>query len=345
MMRVVVIMNPVAGASGQRSRVRALLNRLEKCGIHVDWQFTDAAGHAHRIAAQAGHDSDAVIVVGGDGTVREVADGLMGTDVPLVIWPTGTGNLVAKSLGFRPDPDVVLACLKNKSILSMDVGVANDRSFLVVAGIGFDAEVVCRLTRLRKGHITHFAYVGPIWRTFWEHRFPAIRVINDGQLYWEGRGLVFVGNLARYALGLPVVRDARPDDGRLDLCVLPCHGRAGLLGHSLRTMLRTHVEHRSARYTQVRSIRIEAVPSTEEKGSGSFCAQHPAGRSGKRYLTPFLRPFRGGPMPFELDGDDAGCLPLDIHIRPAALRVLLPPVPRHHAAAVFHRGGQSHGES
>ncbi len=286
-----VIINPIAGACKQAGVLKLLLSRLRAEGITVEALTTKAAGEAWRMAADAPGRADAVVAVGGDGTVCEVANGLTGSHVPLIIWPTGTENLVAKSLGFKPDVDLVATCVLRGQNRPLDVGIANGRSFLVVAGVGFDAEVVQRLVRYRRGHITHLSYAGPIWRTFWEHRFPAVKVFNEGRVFWEGRGLVFLGNMARYALGLPVVRDARPDDGLLDLCIFSCRQRRQLVAHSIRTLLKRHVEHPDVRYARVRQVRIE---SSE-------------------------------PVPVELDGDPAGMLPLDVPIRPGAVRVQVPP--------------------
>jgi diacylglycerol kinase (ATP) len=283
-MRVFAILNPVAGASSQRQRVRA-------DGVDVELAVTAAAGDGIRLASAAARHADAVVAIGGDGTVGEVVNGLTGTDVPLLIWPTGTENLVAKALGFAPCEEVLAGCLRHGSELTIDVGVANGRSFLVVAGVGFDAEVVHRLARHRSGHITHLSYSGPIWRTFWEHRFPALRVETDDGRRWEGRGLVFVGNIGRYALGLPVVRDAHPGDGALDLLILPCANHLTLIGHSIRTLMRRHIEHPGVIYRRVQRVRIEADNT----------------------------------VPFELDGDATGCCPLEVHILPRAIRALVPP--------------------
>jgi len=291
-MRIVAIVNPVAGACRQHSAMRAMLDRLRAMGVEVCVQSTARAGHGRELAHQAAGAADYVIAGGGDGTVREVVEGLAGSPTPLMIWPTGTENLVAKSLGFRPSPDLIPHCLTAGRTIRVDVGTANGHGFLVVAGAGFDAEVVERLVRMRRGHITHLSYFEPIWRTFWTHRFPRLRILHEGQLWWEGRGMAFVGNMARYSLGLPVVRDARPDDGLLDLLVLPCTNQVQLLAHSVRTVLACHIEHGHARYLRFTQLRIESQDDE---------------------------------VPVELDGDFAGRLPLDLSVRPAALAVRLPP--------------------
>jgi len=292
-MRIEAIVNPISGASKQRSGLRTLFDWLRAAGGGIECRLTRGPGDAGRLAREAAKRADLVLAVGGDGTVCEIADGLADTQVPLAIWPTGTENLVAKSLGFKANPNLAMATITGGRDLAMDLGVANERSFMVVAGVGFDAEVVHRLTRQRVGHITHLTYLWPLWRTFWEHRWPTLNVSAegpDGPLEWSGGGMVFVGNMARYALGLPVVRDARPDDGLLDLVILACHTRRQLVGHSIRTLRRTHIEHPGVCYRRVTRLHVESPAE----------------------------------VPLEIDGEAAGWLPLDLTVRPGAMRVRVP---------------------
>ena len=293
MMKLIVVINPISGANRQTGRLGSLFARLQVEGFQVIRRITRGPGDARQWVPQAAPQADALLVVGGDGTVSEAADGLSACTTPMLIWPTGTENLVAKSLGYRPDTAQTLATLRAYNVAPLDLGFANGRSFMVVAGVGFDAEVVQRLIRVRKGHITHLTYTDPLWRTFWEHRWPELEITaesSEGPLHWMGRGMAFVGNMARYALGLPVVRDAVPDDGLLDLCIMPCRGRLQLIGHSIRTIFGRHVEHPSVLYTRVTSVRVS---------------------------SPDL-------VPIEIDGDFAGHLPLEASVRPAAIRVLIP---------------------
>jgi YegS/Rv2252/BmrU family lipid kinase len=289
-MKIAAVVNPVAGAWRQHSAMRVMLDRLRAMGLDVSIQTTAGPGDGTRLARQAACQSDYMIAGGGDGTIREVVEGLTGSRVPLMIWPTGTENLVAKSLGFRAQTDLIPHCISSGRTVSLDVGTADGRCFLVVAGMGFDAEVVDRLTRCRSGHITHLSYFEPIWRTFWTHRFPEIRILHEGSVWWQGRGMAFVGNMSRYSLGLPVVRDADPHDGQLDLLVLPCRNQFKLLAHAARTLLARHLEHGGARYLRFTRLRIEAVD----------------------------------PVLMELDGDCGGRLPVEFGIRGNALRVRLP---------------------
>jgi diacylglycerol kinase (ATP) len=292
-MHVIAVINPISGANRPVGRLQDLFGRLRADGLRVDTWVTRGPGDARLWARRAASQADALLVVGGDGTVSEAADGLAGTPTPMLIWPTGTENLAAKALGYRPDAAQVLATLRADRRSAIDLGFANGRSFMVVAGVGFDAEVVHRLIRIRTGHISHLTYTDPLWRTFWEHRWPELDITADtpeGPLHWQGQGMAFVGNMSRYALNLGVVRDAVATDGLLDLCVMPCRGRLQLIGHALRTLRGRHVEHPSVLYARVTGVRLRSPR----------------------------------PVPVEIDGDCAGHLPLDITVRPAAIRVLIP---------------------
>ncbi len=289
-MNVAVVANPVSGARRHRLELRAMFRKLGAAGIRVEHCHTQGPGDACRLAAEAAERCHAVIAVGGDGTVRDVARGLSRTGVPLVVWPAGTENLVAKTFGYKASADSVYQALVAGPTLQLDLARGEDRGFLVVGGIGFDADVVRRLTKLRNGHITHLTYADPLWRTFWQHRFPHVHVVGD-DLDWEGRGMIFLGNIWRYSLGLPVVRDAIWDDGWLDVLILPCRTRVDLIGHSIRALLWRHIEHPSVVYRRVRRVRI----SSDEE------------------------------VPVQFDGDNAGFLPVEVEIDPLAVALRVPP--------------------
>lgn len=291
-MKVFVIINPVAGARLRQGRLKTLLTLLEKHGYRPHRLTTEGAGDAQRFARQAADEkAHAVIVVGGDGTIAEVANGLNGSHVPVIFWPAGTENLCAKAFSFKADPHQTLACLQANTPKPLDLGIANGRAFLILAGVGFDGQVIRRLHRVRTGHITHLSYFMPIWRTFWEYRFPTIRVSSEGQPVWTGRGLVFVANMRDYSVGLNVVKDAVFNDGQLDLCIFRCKNRWELIGHAVRTLLRTQLKHRSVVYRRVTDVHVEADV----------------------------------PVAVQLDGDELGDLPMDVTIHPQAIRVMVPP--------------------
>ena len=156
-------------------------------------------------------------------------------------------------------------------------------------------EVVRRLANVRQGHITHLGYFWPLWRTFWEHDFPHLRVVADGEELFDDYGLAFVGNISRYAVGLRICRDARYDDGLLDLVVFSCHKQTGLMLHAAWTLLRRHPLKGDVIYRQFRRARIETdrpVPSQNDGDVGPNTPLDVSVHSGRlRLLVPSRRPW------------------------------------------------------
>ncbi len=289
--RVQFIVNPVSGRRRNADLVRDLACRLREDGDSVSIYRTQFAGDARLFAERMPADVDAVVAVGGDGTVSEVVHGLIQHPIPIVVLPTGTENIISQEFGLRADARLLYETINANCRQWIDVGVMNGRHFLIVAGIGFDADVVQRLVDSRSGHITYVSYFWPLWRTFWEYRFPPIRVAVDGEQIFEGRGLVFVGNIRRYAIGLQILRDAVCDDGELDLCVFPCQWQGKLLMHAGAALLQRHVEWGGNIYRRARDIRIDSDV----------------------------------PLRMEIDGDPAGTLPAHFTVMPRRGIFLVPP--------------------
>lgn len=284
--RALIIANPVSGAR----RRALLLHRLRQALQAVDWRcdtrITQAAGDAESLARRAAAEGiDTVIAVGGDGTVRQAAAGLIESDTSLAVLPAGTENLFARSFAYTADPQRLASIIARGTRTRIDVGLADGRPFLVMAGLGFDAESVVRVTRRRRGHILKADYFWPLWRTFWSHRFPRFRVSVDGEAILDGPGMVFVGNLARYAIGLRLLRDANPADGLLDVCAFRCAGRARLLLHSWRALRGHHVGATDVSYGQGRSIEVRVAAETPCQLDGDVEPLAPAVASSTASMT------------------------------------------------------------
>lgn len=289
-MRVVIIVNPISGRRGLDGLVTEIRDSLRSQGLDVDTRPTAHAGHAIVLAREVSDATHAVLVVGGDGTLREVAEGLAGRKVPIVVVPAGTENIVGRELGMRPWARQIVETVLRGRRLVCDAGEANGRCFLIIGGIGIDAAVATQLAGERTGHISYLSYMLPGWRVFRSYDYPAISVEVDGALLFKGRGLVFVGVMSRYSMGLRILRDAVWDDGLLDVCILRCASRGELLMHAARIAVGRHIEHSSVIYLRGTRIRV----SSAER------------------------------VPVEIDGEAAGELPADFSIRPGAVTLLAP---------------------
>ena len=154
-----VIYNPVAGptAAGRIERVRACL-----AAKAVDFRIlrTKGIGDADMMAREAAaNGAAAVVVVGGDGTIHEAANGLAGTGTPLLIVPGGTGNVFARELDLPDSVEGCLHLLDEGKTISVPLGMANDRYFVLLGSAGFDAEVVERMNHRQKNYLGIAAYV------------------------------------------------------------------------------------------------------------------------------------------------------------------------------------------
>lgn len=292
--RIDLIVNPVSGRSKIGRHLREIARRAEQSGVELAVHRTEAAGQATELSRKLGGGGGLLVAVGGDGTVREVAAGAVGLSSPMAVLPTGTENIFARRFGYRNDVDAFWRLLKRGRRRAIDVGTCNGRHFLTVVGVGFDGLAVEHLQRVRRGHISHLHYVRPVWQTFCEYGFPAIRVAADEEPVFAGRAIAFVGNLARYAMGLHILQKARCDDGLLDVCVYACSRRSRLLVHSWWTLLGRHLRSAAVVYRQARRVCIESDAR----------------------------------VPVECDGDAAGTLPVDVRILPERVTLLLPPQAR-----------------
>ena len=119
---VVLIANPISGEGASYHKAELLAGRLRRRGVPCRVLPTVRAGHATDLAREAAADSRAVIAVGGDGTVNEVAHGLAGTDTPLVVMPTGTANVLAHELRIGKHVSAALRAVCHGKLKRMDLG-------------------------------------------------------------------------------------------------------------------------------------------------------------------------------------------------------------------------------
>jgi len=287
---VYLIVNPQSGYGGNQLRVREMRSALREGGFEPIEYMTTGPEDATIYARQIARNAAAVVVWGGDGTVNEVASGLAGSNVPILACPVGTENLLAKELRIPGQPRRIVEILRHGQVVDCDLGTINNRNFLLIIGVGFDGEVVRRLAAVRSGHISHLSYFWPIWRTFWEHDFPRMRIVADGEEIFDDFGLAFIGNISRYAVGLRICRYARFDDGLLDLVIFSCREQTALVLHAAWTLLRRHPLKGNVTMRRVRSVRIQT----------------------------------DRPVPSQVDGDVGPETPLDISLSPRRVKLLIP---------------------
>jgi YegS/Rv2252/BmrU family lipid kinase len=219
--RSAVVINPtkVVDLEDRRRRIRAA---LAEAGWEPPlWSETtrdDTGAKQTREAVDAG--VDVVFACGGDGTVMACVGALVGTEVALAVLPAGTGNLLAANLGLPDDPAAGVEVAVRGGRRKIDVGMVGDRTFAVMAGMGFDAAMVGGAPERLKRHLGWPAYAVSAARHLRSRPMRVeVRLDDRPPLHRRARS-VLVANVGRLQAGIRLLTDAEPDDGLLDVALL-----------------------------------------------------------------------------------------------------------------------------
>lgn len=207
--------------------------------IHI----TDHPGHATELARSAAKHCHTVVAVGGDGTVNEVVNGLVGTPAQLGILPAGSGNDLAWQLGLTRQLKRNLRTLIAGRIRNMDVGQINgERYFINGFGAGFDGEVARRVRAYLRYSHGYAAYLLAVLRTLATYRFRHVRLTIDDHVVRD-QTMLFVSccNGTTYGGGFRVAPSAKLDDGLLTVCAVDKVGRWYALRNLPRFTRGTHL--------------------------------------------------------------------------------------------------------
>jgi YegS/Rv2252/BmrU family lipid kinase len=212
---------------------------------------------------------DVVFVCGGDGTVMAAVTALAGTDTPLAILPAGTGNLLARNLDLPlNDEEASLRIGVSGRTTRIDVGVCGDRKFAVMAGLGFDAAIMRDAPEGLKKAVGWPAYVVSAAKHL---RGRGIRVsitIDDGEPMHRRVRSVVVGNVGKLQAGIPLLPDARADDGFLDVVVIAPRNVLDWGRVTGRVLRRADVPDRKMERFRAYRVRIEASRSEPRQLDG-----------------------------------------------------------------------------
>lgn len=214
-----LIINPASGTLSKHRIVSHIFKRLRSMGITFDTVATKGPGHARELAAEAAAQGrHAVYACGGDGTVNEVASGLLGSETALGIIPTGSGNGLARHLGIPVDVDLSLKVIGGNKIISADYGTANGVPFFCTFGVGFDAAVSERCARQKRRGI--MMYLKTAINEYVNFMPEEYIIEANGQVITDKAFLVVCCNASQYGNNAFVAPQASVTDGELDITIV-----------------------------------------------------------------------------------------------------------------------------
>lgn len=217
-----IIYNPTAGAGRSAKVMQTVKQHLTEKNVPFTVFETQYKEHAISLAKSAvGKGYKGIISVGGDGTLREIATAIHGTDETLGIIPAGTGNDFRVAVGVPKDPvqalEIILAGRKRR----VDIGKLGDEHFFLnVAGTGFDVEVIKNTAKVRRRFTGGFAYFLGIFLSLFGYKCVNIDITIDGKTYRRCILLIAVANGNCYAGGLQVAPRADAADGLFNIVVI-----------------------------------------------------------------------------------------------------------------------------
>ncbi len=287
-----VIMNPAAGQSHRLSDLDETLGYLVRQGWELSLYETHRPNQAGELARQAATEGlDVVLVVGGDGTVNEVVNGLAGSNTALAVLPMGTGNVWAREQGISLEPIEAARELLQGQVRTVDLGLAGSRYFLLMASVGFDAAVVRALSGEGKQAFWPLGYIlkGITIALNFAGKETVV-TLDDREVDAEALFIV-IGNTRLYGGVVQITHQATMDDGLLDVCIFRGKGGLSLLSlYALAAVLKMQERTGGVDYYRAREVTVSSET----------------------------------PLHVQTDGEAIGTTPMTFRVVPRSLRVLVP---------------------
>jgi diacylglycerol kinase (ATP) len=290
-LKIQFIINPSAGHGNYKQIIHDIETIFSGSGFCYDIAMPSYQGEATLLAREFASNHDIVVAVGGDGTINEVLNGLIGTDTIFGIIPAGTGNGIAREFGLPFNPKEACKTILSGHIKWMDVGNADGRYFMGFAGTGFDAMIARFAGELRGPFRGIWVYFYAGLMLFHRYKPQLLRIKIDSELVEVRPLIVAIANTKRYGGRALIAPDATPDDGLFDVCVIRSMGTLSLIRHLPKLFNGKHVNLSYVKIYKGENVTIQADE----------------------------------PIPFHIDGESMdGYRSIQFTIVPKAIKLLVP---------------------
>jgi diacylglycerol kinase (ATP) len=285
----VIIGNPNSGRAGSKGYLERCAKILRSGGLTVEVLNTEHPDHATELASST--EASLVIAAGGDGTINEVINGLVGKEATLGILPLGTANVLAREIGLPLDVERACERILHGERARIDLGVATNREsverrFACMAGIGFDAHVVRAVTPRLKRYLRGLAFALTAFKVLAKEDFPHVHMIHGDTTHVTR--FAIVANARHYGGDFRISRSAVLTSGELEVV---------MVGH-VSVLLRPDI-------------------------LGRILARRPLDRTMRSFTARELRACaQDADVPVQLDGEVWESLPMSFRVEPEALEVI-----------------------
>lgn len=214
-----MILNPAASRGKAKSYIERVENYFKSSGISYNLNLTERPLHATEIAKEAISGFKDIIVVGGDGTINEVINGIYGSDVNLGIIPVGSGNDFIKGIGIPGDFERSVKIILDGNVKKIDIGKMGNRYFPNGLGIGFDALVAdyANKEKIFKGALI---YIISVFKAYFRYKIPIFTIQANDRIIRKRMFLTAIGNGICIGGKFYLTPEAKMDDGMFDICII-----------------------------------------------------------------------------------------------------------------------------
>lgn len=276
-MRILVLVNPVAGNGKTRRLMPKIKNRLSKTPHEFSWIVTQSPDEMRsHIQNAAGRGIEAVLLVGGDGTIHEALPSLSEGSPPMGVIPCGRGNDFARNVGIPLNLGMSCSFQEHPVIRMIDLPKVNGRPFGSIASIGFDS-LVSRFAHEKKGFFGGtLGYIVCVFRALSEFEPIGVETDVDGT-FWSGRAMmVAISNGRFYGGGMKIAPDAEIDDGLFSICIVKEIPKRVLLCQFPKVFRGEHIAHPAVVMTMGKKVNVASDREGEIFADGECVGRTPA---------------------------------------------------------------------
>jgi diacylglycerol kinase (ATP) len=217
--KILFIVNPISGSGKNNPLEKYIEERFGTPDFSYTIAYTERAGHATELSKTAvAEGTDIIVAVGGDGTVNETARAIIGTECMLGIIPRGSGNGLARHLKLPFNVRKGLESIAAGKYISIDTATLDDKVFLSIAGMGYDAHVAKKFAQAgTRGFLTYFKIVSSDYKNYKPRKY---KLIIDGKTIKRTAFMVSFANSNQFGNNTSIDPNAVIDDGYIDVCIV-----------------------------------------------------------------------------------------------------------------------------